>query len=42
MREPSGRRRRGGGEAYQIGRLLVFALVVIVLAIVLLRLLDLL
>ncbi len=42
MREPSGRRRRGDGGAYQTGRLLVFALVVIVLAIVLLRLLDLL
>ena len=42
MREPSGRRRRGRGEAYQTGRLAVFALIVIVLVIVLLQLLDLL
>ncbi len=42
MREPSGRRRRGRGGAYQTGRLAVFALIVIVLVIVLLQLLDLL
>jgi hypothetical protein len=32
----------GGGGAYQTGRLLVFVLIVIVLAIILLQLLDLL
>ena len=42
MREPSGRRRRGRGGAYQTGRLAVFALIVIVLVIVLLQLLALL
>ena len=36
MREPGGRRRRERGGAYQIGRLAVFALIVIVLVIILL------
>ena len=40
MREPGGRRRRERGGAYQIGRLAVFALIVIVLVVVLLQLLD--
>ena len=42
MQEPGGRTRRGGGGAYQTGRLLVFALVVIPLILILLQLLDLL